>query len=225
MGLYGVKPWFIRRLRIVENALVRRRVSPDTLTLGAVGVSVVAGLVIAAGGLLHMPLLWLAVPPLVVVRLGLNALDGSVARRTRTSRPFGVVLNEVGDRVGDAATIGATSFVAGPRLALGALGCALFASSTGVLALAITGRRDSRGPMGKADRAAAIALGAVFGALFGSAVPFGVVLWVIAMGSLVTAFLRVRALRGRPDPVSAAAFIEIPRDCEVEEEMLDVLSR
>jgi CDP-diacylglycerol--glycerol-3-phosphate 3-phosphatidyltransferase len=225
MGLYGIKPWFVRRLRSVEDLLVRRRVSPDVLTASAVGVSVLAGACIAIGGMAGMPGLWLAVPPLVVVRLGLNALDGSVARRTRTARPFGVALNEVGDRMSDAATIGATSFVAGPRLALGALVCAFLASMTGVLALSITGRRDCRGPMGKADRAALVSIGSVLGALIGSAVPFVLVLWTIALGSVATAVLRVLRLRDRTAPVPVVSIVEIPRGSDVTEEMIDVLAR
>ncbi|MEX2556908.1 MAG: hypothetical protein WEB06_14935 [Actinomycetota bacterium] len=153
MSLYDIKPWFLRRLRRFEDALVARRVSPDTLTFAAVGVSVAAGGFIAAGGLLDRPLLWLMVAPLVLVRLALNALDGSVARRTRSARPFGAALNEIGDRMSDAATVGATAFVAKPALALGALASCYLASSTGVLSMALIGplcsrsvRRQARSP-------------------------------------------------------------------------------
>jgi phosphatidylglycerophosphate synthase len=224
-GLYGIKPWFVRRLRRVEDALVRRRVSPNALTLGAVLVSIAAGAVIAAGGLAHMPSIWLLVPPLVFVRLALNALDGSVARRTHASSAFGTALNEVGDRVSDAATIGATSFVAGPRLALGALVCALLASTAGVLSLSVTGRRDSRGPMGKADRAALLAAGAATGALAGSALPFTIVLWTIGAGALLTAVARIRRMRTRTAPVHGARLIELPPAPDVDEEIFDVLAR
>lgn len=42
------------------------------LIAAAVIVSVAAGLAIALGGLLRRPMLWLAVPPLVLVRLALR---------------------------------------------------------------------------------------------------------------------------------------------------------
>lgn len=233
MGLYGIKPWFVRRLRRAEDALVARRVSPDALTVAGVAASLAAGAATALGGRLELPLLWLAVPPLVVVRLALNALDGSVARRTRRARPLGTALNEAGDRVGDAATIGATGLVVSPALALGAVAGSFLASITGVLSLALTGRRDSGGPMGKADRAALLGMGAAAGALAGSALPFVVVLWAIAAGSLATAALRLARLRSelsararpRVADLLATNLVELPSESLIEEEMLDAVHR
>jgi CDP-diacylglycerol--glycerol-3-phosphate 3-phosphatidyltransferase len=206
-------------------------VSPDSLTFAAVAVSVAAGASIAAGGMLDRPLLWLAVAPLVLVRLALNALDGSVARRTRSARPFGAALNEIGDRVGDAATVGATAFVAGPALALGTLASCYLASSMGVLSLALTGRRDSGGPAGKADRAALLALGATVGALAGSALPFTVALTVIAAGALATAVARLarihRSLTAREPKLELLVqhTYDVPCDPVPEEEMLHAVGR
>ena len=231
MGLYSIKPWFVRRLRGVEHALVARRVSPDALTATAVVVSIAAGGAIAAGGLLDLPLLWLAVPPLVLVRLALNALDGSVARRTGRARSFGAALNEIGDRMSDAAVIGAAGFVAKPALAAGAVSTSFLASLTGVLALALTGRRDSGGPAGKADRAALIALAAAAGALAGSALPFTIVLWTIVAGGLATTFVRLarirRTLRGRvaTQDLLVESIVDIPVEAAVEEEMLHAVCR
>ena len=231
MTLYSIKPWFVRRLRRVEDLLVARRVSPDALTVAAVAVSVAAGGAIAAGGLLHTPTIWLLVPPLVLVRLALNALDGSIARRTRLTRPFGAALNEIGDRVGDAAMIGATGFVARPALAAGAMASSFLASSIGVLALALTGRRDSGGPMGKADRSALVAASAAAGALVGSALPFTVVLWTVLAGGLITTAARAVRIRRvleerRPRPeLLAETYVDIPTDRIVEEELLHAVGR
>jgi CDP-diacylglycerol--glycerol-3-phosphate 3-phosphatidyltransferase len=181
--------------------------------------------------LLHRPSIWLAVPPLVLVRLALNALDGSIARRTRRARPFGAALNEIGDRVGDAAIIGATGFASRPALAAGAVASSFLASSTGVLALALTGRRDSGGPMGKADRAALIALGAAIGAIAGSAVPFTIVLWTIVVGGLVTTVARIRRIhcelnvRAKGPAPSTETYIDVPAPPDIEEEMLHAVGR
>jgi CDP-diacylglycerol---glycerol-3-phosphate 3-phosphatidyltransferase len=197
MSLYTIKPWFVRRLRRFEDLCVARGVGADALTRAAVVISVLTGTSIALGGALHKPAVWFAVPPLVLLRLALNALDGSVARRTGTARPMGTVLNEVGDRLSDAATIGSTAFVVPSALAAGATGAAFLASSVGVLAFALTGTRDCGGPMGKADRAAVLALAAGTGAVLGSATPFKVAAWVLLAGSLVTAAARVRRLAAR----------------------------
>ena len=231
MALYSIKPWFVRRLRRVEDVLVARRVSADALTFAAVVVSVAAGGAIAAGGLFGAPMLWLAVPPLVLMRLALNALDGSVARRTRTARPFGAALNEIGDRVSDAATVGATAFAVGPSLALGALASCFLASSTGVLGQATTGRRDSGGPMGKADRAATLAAGATAGALVGSALPFAVALLLIGAGGVITAAARLgrirRTLRERAPrrELLREGSVDLPAQSDLDEEMLHAFCR
>lgn len=231
MTLYSIKPWFVRRLRRVEDLLVTRRVSPDTLTAAAVVVSVAAGSAIAAGGLFHRPTLWLLVPPLVLLRLALNALDGSVARRTRRVRPFGAALNEIGDRVGDAAMIGATGFAARPALAAGAVASSFLASSMGVLALALTGRRDSGGPMGKADRAALVAASAAIGALAGSALPFTVVLWTVLAGGLITAVVRLARIRRALELRKARSelltetYVEVLTDHVIDEELLHAAGR
>jgi CDP-diacylglycerol--glycerol-3-phosphate 3-phosphatidyltransferase len=194
MSLYAIKPWFVARLRRIEDALVGRAVSADSLSYAAVVTSIVAGGALVTGAALDEPLVWLAVAPLCVVRLALNALDGSVARRTGTARTFGVVLNEVADRAADAALIGSLGFVVSPVLAVGAVAAAFGVSLTGVLALALTGTRATSGPMGKADRTAVVAAAATGAAVTGSTVFLVAGLTVILVGSLGTAARRVRAL-------------------------------
>ena len=227
--MYTLKPWFVHRLRRIEDALVRRRVSADALTGAAVAVSVVIGALIACGGVLDLPWLWLGVAPLVVVRLGLNALDGSVARRTHTARTFGAALNEIGDRVSDAAMIGALGFVVPPALALGATSTAFAASSTGVLALALVGCRDCAGPMGKADRAMVVGVAAAVAAVSASTTPFVVATVVIFVGSLLTIGARLRRLRAalsaRAAVVSVETLYALPEPAVIEQEMLYAIGR
>jgi CDP-diacylglycerol--glycerol-3-phosphate 3-phosphatidyltransferase len=204
-----MKPWFVRVLRPLEDALVRGGVSPDALTAGAVGASLLAGGAVAVAARIGQPSIWLAVPPLLLLRLALNAMDGAVARRTVEPRPFGAAVNEVGDRVCDAVTLGATAFVVGAGPALAATALAYLASLTGVLAQALTGRRDSGGPMGKADRVAVLATTAGMAALTGSHRPIEIGVWAIAVGSAATAAMRLarlrRSLADGPSAVSGEA--------------------
>ena len=193
-GLYSVKPWFVRELRVIEDWMVARRVSPDMLTWAAVVTSVLAGAALAAGGLAHEPRWWLLVPPLAVVRLALNALDGSIARRAGSSSPAGGILNELGDRAADAAMIVPAGVVVRPSLALGALAVTYLTSITGILGIAIDGSRLNGGPMGKADRVAVVALAALAGGAFASPVPVEAGLWTIAAGCLATIIIRTRTL-------------------------------
>jgi CDP-diacylglycerol--glycerol-3-phosphate 3-phosphatidyltransferase len=201
-GVYAAKPWFVRRLARLENAFVRRGVSANSITLGAVAVSVVGGTLLALGGLVGEPRLWLFVPPLAVARLALNALDGSVARRSGTTGPFGVVTNELGDRLQEAALMAPLALVVSPVLAVGALAASFLTSTCGLLGQTVGGERLTTGPAGKADRVLLLASGSLVAGLAGDETPLGIALGLVLAGSCVTVVLRVAALRrmaGGPD--------------------------
>jgi CDP-diacylglycerol--glycerol-3-phosphate 3-phosphatidyltransferase len=194
-GVYAAKPWFIRRLGRFEDALVRRGISADSITVGAIAISVLGGTVLALGGLIDDPRLWLLVPPLAVARLALNALDGAVARRSGTTGPFGLVKNELGDRLQDAALIAPLAVVVSPALALGALAVSFLTSICGLLGGTLGGERLTTGPAGKADRVLFLAAGSLIAAIVGDEAPFVFALWLVLAGGLVTIGLRVAALR------------------------------
>ena len=193
-GVYAIKPWFLRRLRRVEEVLVQRGVSADALTLAAVGISSLGGMCLALGGLMDAPRLWLFLPPLCVVRLALNALDGSVARRAAPD-PFGVVTNELGDRLQDAAMIAPLAFVASPMLALAALAATFVTSICGLLGSASGGDRLTTGPAGKADRVLLIGIGAGIAGVAGNAAPLEATTWLLLVGAALTIATRVSVLR------------------------------
>ena len=80
MRAHRIIHWITRRSQSVDQVMARHGAS-RSVTLAAIGVSVAAGIVLALGGLLHRPALWLAVPPLVLIRLALGAVQRSVLRR------------------------------------------------------------------------------------------------------------------------------------------------
>jgi CDP-diacylglycerol--glycerol-3-phosphate 3-phosphatidyltransferase len=194
-GLYAVKPWFVSRLRRVEDVLVARRIRPDALTYAAIVASIGAAGAIVAGALLEAPVLWILVAPLGLIRLALNALDGAVARRTSSASPFGAALNEVCDRLSDAALIVSTLAVAPPELVLAAMTLTLLASVAGMSGVGASGKRSYAGPMGKADRVAVMSLGGVIAALTASAIAFQVALLVMCAGCSATFVLRMKEVR------------------------------
>lgn len=198
-GLYDVKPWFVRKLRRIEDALVARRVSPALLTWGAVAVSVLAGVALAAGGITRDYSWWLLVPPLAVIRLALNALDGGVARRTGRTGTAGAIANEMGDRAADTALIVPAAFVVEPALALGATAAAYLTSLTGVLGCAFGTGRLNGGPMGKADRVAVIAVGTTLGVALTSPLPVTCALVTTVAGCALTLVFRIRSLVAREE--------------------------
>jgi CDP-diacylglycerol--glycerol-3-phosphate 3-phosphatidyltransferase len=94
------------------------------------------------------------VPPLLFVRIACNALDGMVARGAGTARPWGTVLNEVGDRAAALLCFGGLilSGALAPLVALVLLPLLLVVSYVGVVGQAAGGDRCHAGPLGKADR-------------------------------------------------------------------------
>lgn len=183
-GLYALKPWYADKLSGVRAALVRREVSPDTLTL--------AGVVCAAGAGAALALLpFGASAPLVAVllaaRLAFANLDGALARDTGRSTRRGALLNELGDRAADLAVLVGFTALA-PLWLVATAGLAATLPSWVSLAGAAAGaERLNGGPVGKTERCALV----VVAAASGWVVP---VLAVISAGSAVTAGLRLARL-------------------------------
>ncbi|MFF3640653.1 CDP-alcohol phosphatidyltransferase family protein [Streptomyces sp. NPDC002564] len=183
-GLYALKPWYADKLSGVRAALVRREVSPDTLTL--------AGVVCAAGAGAALALLpFGASAPLVAVllaaRLAFANLDGALARDTGRTTRRGALLNELGDRAADLAVLVGFTALA-PLWLVATAGLAATLPSWVSLAGAAAGaERLNGGPVGKTERCALVMVAAASGWV----VP---VLAVIAAGSAVTAGLRLARL-------------------------------
>ena len=181
-GLYALKPWYAARLRPARAALVERRVPPAALTWTGVGAGVLAGLAFATG-------YGLAVPPLVALRLAAANLDGAVARETGRATPYGGVLNELGDRLADLALLAGLVAVAPLPLVLATLLAATLPSWVALAGAAAGAPRRNGGPMGKTERCLLACVAALVPAT-GVAVATA-----IAIGSVVTAGLRLRGIR------------------------------
>lgn len=188
-GLYALKPWYSRRLDRIVRWAVDRGISPDVFTVIGILGAVLAACCIAYGW-------WLAALAMLAVRLGGANLDGAVARARGVSRPWGFVLNEIGDRSSDliafgglfalaARTDGATS-----TSAILVLAAAVAATLPTTASLAATGAgvaRRNGGPFGKTERCLALVVATAFPAW---------IVWVcgvVVAGSILTAALRLRA--------------------------------
>ena len=192
-GLYAAKPWFTRQLGGFVTVAVSRGWSPDAFT--AVGV---AFAVVAAAGLLvgWWPLVLIG----LVGRLAGANLDGAVARARGVSRPFGFVLNEIGDRVSDLLPLAALSILAWQTGSVPALVAALVAMTSASwptfisLAAAAAGApRINGGPFGKTERTLAVFLMSVAFIWFPVDAVISVGSAVIIAGSTLTAATRARA--------------------------------
>lgn len=137
--------------------------TPDMALAGGALVTLVAGACLY-GGLVLPEGRWLLllVPPALLLRMALNALDGLLARERGQASALGEVLNEGADVVGDTLAYGVLYFVPdGPRLTVAVfLLCTWAAEFFGVLGKGLTGgvRRYEAALGGKPDRAFWMAL-------------------------------------------------------------------
>ena len=190
-GLYALKPWYTRRLRVVTDRAAIQGTSPDVFTVVGILGALAAAISIAAGWW-ALAALWLA------VRLAGANLDGAVARARNVCRPWGFTLNEIGDRTSDLLVFAGLAVWAAHQGGHGlnwlswpviwVLVAALAATLPTFASLAAAGagaRRRNGGPFGKTERC----LAAIVAAAAPAALP-----WVCAMivvGSLLTAGLRL----------------------------------
>ena len=202
VSLYSLKYWYTRRLGVIIQASVRRGISPDVWT--AVGVIAAA---LGCGALVMG--WWLLAFILLAARLGGANLDGAVARARGVSRPFGFVLNEIGDRVSDlfimAGLVGLAlrtgSSATTVYLTLVSLAAATLPTFISLAAAGAGAARLNGGPFGKTERCLA--------AVVAAALPqyLAMIAWVIIVGSAVTACVRLArtaaALAERTGPALA----------------------
>jgi CDP-diacylglycerol--glycerol-3-phosphate 3-phosphatidyltransferase len=181
-GLYALKPWYASRLGGVRRMLLARRVSPNAVSLAGIALGGAAG---ATFVLLRPGLTAAAVVGVLLAgRLACANLDGGLARESGRATRFGVVVNELGDRVAELAALAGLLALASPALVAAA---ALAASAPSWVALAGVGAGAGRlqtGPVGKTERC--LILVAI--AATGWANPL---LITLAVGSLATAVLRL----------------------------------
>ncbi len=135
--------------------LVRRRASPDTISLAGMGCALAAGAVFAvAPG--HRAL-WLLGAVLVQLRLLANLLDGMVAIGRGVASRLGELFNEVPDRVSDTAVLAGLGVAAGqPALGLGAALAAMATAYVRAVGKAAGQPSDFCGPGAKQHRMAIV---------------------------------------------------------------------
>lgn len=166
LSIYQLKPRFQALLRPLVRVLFRAGVTANQVTVFACVLSVALGVALYG---LHLPHACFALIPVwMLLRMGLNAIDGMLAREHGQQTVLGAYLNELTDVLSDAAL-----YLPFARLALfdplwiGVIVLlAALSEMAGVLGAVVGGERRYDGPMGKSDRAF------VFG-FFGLVVAFG----------------------------------------------------
>jgi phosphatidylglycerophosphate synthase len=189
---------------VLSRAAVRAGLTAD-------GISILSLLFAAAGAaaLLLLPSPWslLACAAGIQLRLLCNLLDGMVAIEGGRKSKYGVLYNEVPDRVADSFFLVALGYAIGiPWLGwLAALAAAITAYIR-VLGGTFGLTQDFRGPLAKQHRMAVMTLGCLLGIgewfWDGGQRVLGATAWIIAIGAIVTCGTRIHAiarqLRARP---------------------------
>jgi CDP-diacylglycerol---glycerol-3-phosphate 3-phosphatidyltransferase len=191
-SVYDFKPRFQALLRPIVRRAVAAGLTPNHITLIALGGSLLAGAGLVAAR--EQPRVLLLLPAWLFARMALNAMDGMAAREHGLATRLGGALNEIGDVVSDLALYVPIAFLS-PALVWPAIAFsfgALLTEFCGVLGFALGSKRQYQGPMGKSDRALLVgALG-----LLGAIVPMTLswwpaVLWVASVLALVTCRNRI----------------------------------
>ena len=186
LTLYHLKPAFQSLLRPLVARLAGRDVTANRVTTAALLGSV------AVGGLLALhperTALFLLLPVWMLVRMGLNAIDGMLAREFGQQSKLGAYLNELSDVVADSALYLPFALLVGvsPTLVVLVVVLAVISEYAGVLGPMVGASRRYDGPMGKSDRAFC------FGAL-GAGVAFGLLpaTWINGLLALILLLLLV----------------------------------
>ncbi|MDG4554958.1 MAG: CDP-alcohol phosphatidyltransferase family protein [Candidatus Competibacter sp.] len=200
--LYSLKPGFQKLLRPVARWLHGRGVSANQVTVAALLLS------LATGGVLcgwPAPTTWLLVPPVLLLRMALNALDGMLARDFQQPTPLGAILNELGDVLADIGLYLPLALVPGAPAALvvAFVLLALLSEFSGVLAVQIGSGRRYDGPLGKSDRALLFGgIAVLLGLGLSPGLWLTIVLLVASALLAMTCFNRLRAALREVSPCS-----------------------
>ncbi|GAB2592447.1 CDP-alcohol phosphatidyltransferase family protein [Nitrincola alkalisediminis] len=192
-SIYQLKSRFQDLLRPTVSLLYERGVTANQVTLLAALISVAFGTLLFFN--IDTPLLFAFLPLLMLFRMGLNAIDGMLAREFKQASHLGAYLNELADLISDAALYLPFALLLGvhSELVLAIIFMALLSEYAGVLGPMIGGTRRYDGPMGKSDRAfvfGCLGLGYALG--FFSAGFINLVLLITLLLLLLTLFNRIR---------------------------------
>jgi len=152
-SIYAIKPAFQNLLRPLCRQLAERGITANQVTVSALLLSIMTGVLLALS--YADTLVFLLLPVVLFVRMALNAIDGMLAREHAMQSALGAILNELCDVVSDVALYLPFALVPGLSqwLVVMLVISAVISEMIGVIAVQIGATRRYDGPMGKSDRA------------------------------------------------------------------------
>ncbi|URK89243.1 CDP-alcohol phosphatidyltransferase family protein (plasmid) [Rhizobium sp. RCAM05350] len=192
MSVYHLKSRFQNILRPLVRRLAAGGVTANQVTFLAAAISVALGLFLCFAPHRHW---FLLIPIWFLLRMGLNAIDGMLAREHGQKSILGAYLNEISDIISDAALYLPFALIdpAGLLPALAVIFLSMLTEFTGVLGQTVGASRRYDGPLGKSDRA--VLFGA-FGIFVGSGGTFAAWMsWLWALVALLLLWTVVNRIR------------------------------
>jgi len=192
-SIYELKPAFQNLLRPLCKSLAQKGITANQITTVSVIFSFIVGGLLYWQNSARWPLF--LVPLFLFLRMALNAIDGMLAREHNMKSNIGVIFNELGDVLSDAALYLPFAFIPGlpSQLIVIIVIISIVSEMTGIIAVQIGASRRYDGPMGKSDRAFAFGLIAL---LLGCGVPKGpwliIILTLILLLSILTILNRAK---------------------------------
>ncbi|MCI5224673.1 MAG: CDP-alcohol phosphatidyltransferase family protein, partial [Candidatus Electrothrix sp. AR4] len=95
MTVYQLKTAFQNRLRPLVRMLAKAGVTANQVTIAALLLSVLFGLLLYCSD--FAPWVLFCLPIILFLRMGLNAIDGMLAKEHDMQSSLGAILNELGD--------------------------------------------------------------------------------------------------------------------------------
>lgn len=153
ISVYKLKPKFQQLLMPILTFLHRRKITANQITIGSVVLSLLIAVMFWYAD--RMPILFLALPIGLFMRMAFNALDGMMARLFNQMSKKGEVLNEVGDILSDVVIFFPLLKFHSESLYLvvGFIVLSVINEFCGLIGKVVANDRRYDGPMGKSDRA------------------------------------------------------------------------
>jgi len=165
LTIYDLKPKFQNLLRPIVQWLADKHIRPNQVTWFALFLSGLLGAFVYFSNGAAWSLLLLPVG--LFIRMGLNAIDGMLAREHDMQTKEGAMLNEMTDVIADSFIY--LAFISiplvEPSLIVLFVIISIFTEMAGIVGQAINNDRRYDGPMGKSDRAFTIGFAGVLIAL------------------------------------------------------------
>ena len=162
ISVYDIKPKFQKLLFPLLTVLRRLGITPNHITVFSILFSFLIGFLFLQAT--ENKIFYLVVALGLLLRMGLNALDGMMANKYNLKSTKGEILNEIGDVISDIAIYFPLLYFENLKFEYVVLFIVLSVINEfcGVLAKSISGERRYDGPMGKSDRALFIGILSIY---------------------------------------------------------------